>query len=469
MKITFYGAAQNVTGSKHLIETEDGTKILLDCGLHQGQRQEAERLNRNFPLEATEITAVALSHAHLDHCGMLPVLVKQGFTGNIYATHATADIAEYILLDAAKIQEQDIFYINNHLRPGETEKEPLYTTREAEAVFPHFKRHAYNNLNAKPIAINHNTHLSFYDAGHILGSSICYLTIKENSGQKTLAFTGDIGQGGAPLLNNPETIDKPVETLIIEATYGSRVHDPLQNAESKLINIVHRAVMRKSKILVPAFSLGRTQEIVYILHKLTDEGKIPRIPIYVDSPLSNNITQVFEKHAEDYNLEVYKDFSKPGEDPLAFRNLHYISSVEESKALNDTPGPAMIIAASGMMESGRIRHHLAHNIENPDNIIVITGYQAAHTLGRKIHHGESPVRILDQYFDVNAEIETINEFSAHADRNGLLKYITSLTGLKHVYLVHAEPIEAESFKLLLTQELPHLKVFIPQHGETVAL
>jgi metallo-beta-lactamase family protein len=466
MKVTFYGAAQNVTGSKHLIQTGSGEHILLDCGLHQGQRQEANRLNRSFPITAVDIEAVVLSHAHLDHCGMLPVLVKQGFKGKIFCTNATADIAKYILLDSANIQEQDAIYINRHLRPGEPEVDPLYTQREAEMVFDHFARHPYKSISGKPMAISRDVHLDFYDAGHILGSSICYLTIKEDGKQKTLAYSGDLGQGGAPILKEPEVIDLPVENLILEATYGSRVHAPLENAEAKLIEIIQKAVDRKSKILLPAFSLGRTQEIVYILHKLTDEGKIPRIPIYVDSPLSNKITQVFEQHAEDYNLEVYKDFSKPGEDPLAFRNLHYISTVEESMALNDAPGPCMIIAASGMMENGRIRHHLAHGIENPDNIIVITGYQAAHTLGRKIHHGESPVRIFDKYFEVKAEVETINEFSAHADRNGLLNYVSKLNGLKRVFLVHAEPVESESFKELLLEHYPALEVHIPAPGDS---
>lgn len=461
MRITFYGAAGGVTGSKHLIET-NGFRWLLDCGLHQGKREEADILNRHFELDAKSVQAVALSHAHADHCGMLPVLRKLGFTGHIYTTSATRDIAEYILLDSAHLQEQDAEYINRHLLKGEPPLQPLYTVEDAERVLPLFKIVPYHEY----IPIHKEVSMKLYDAGHILGSSISYFKVTENGTNKTLAYTGDLGQAHVPIIKSPEVVTENVETLIIETTYGNKVHGSLEEALDKLVAIVTHAVTNKGKIIVPAFSLGRTQEIVYMLHKLTDEGKIPRIPVYVDSPLANNISQVFGQHEEDFNSDVATDFATQGEDPLAFRNLHYVNTIEDSKKLNDMEGSCMIISASGMMEGGRVLHHLANNIENPNTTIVITGFQAEHTLGRRILHGEKTVRILNNYYQVKAQIAVLNEFSAHADRNGLLSYVSQLQGLQKVFLVHGEPEEAEGFRQLLAEKQPQLEIIIPQMNES---
>lgn len=457
-----------MTGSKHLVET-DGFRFLLDCGLNQGRREEADLLNRHFELDAKTVNAVVLSHAHADHCGMLPVLRRLGFTGPIYSTTATRDIAEYILLDSAHLQEQDAIYINEHLLKNEPPIMPLYTIEEAERVLPLFKPVPYFTLSHQVTHISPNVKLKLYDAGHILGSSISFFEITEQGKKKTLAYSGDLGQGAVPIIKSREVIPDSVDTLILESTYGSRVHAPLEEASKKLVEVVKESIAKKGKIIVPAFSLGRTQEIVYMLHKLTDEGRIPRIPIYVDSPLANKISAVFDEHEEDYNEDAHKDFSKPGEPPLEFRNLHYVNTTEESKRLNIMEGPFMVISASGMMEGGRVLHHLANNIENPDTTILITGFQAEHTLGRKILRGDRSVRIFNSYYELNAQVITLNEFSAHADRNSLLEYVSELHGLKTIFLVHGEPKEAESFKQLLAEKRPHITVHIPKLKDSFEL
>lgn len=465
MNITFYGAAQNVTGSKHVIDTQ-GFKILLDCGLHQGRRAEVAPLNNAFPFAATDIDAVILSHGHADHCAMLPVLVKNGFAGDIYATPATCDVAAYIMEDSAKIQEQDANYYNDHLPPGEDPIAPLYTTDDVAAVIPRFARTPYYWHSKQWTRLSDRVRFKLYDAGHILGSSIILLEITEDGTTKTLAFTGDLGHSKTPILRDPEVVAEPVDVLLSECTYGNRIHKSLDEAKVALAELITEAVKRKSKVIVPAFSLGRTQELVYILHQLTDAGKIPRLPIYIDSPLATRLSVVFGEHTEEYDQESWHDFSRMGEVPLEFRNLDYTESIEDSKRLNTLPGPLMIISASGMCEGGRILHHLKNNIADPNAIVMFTGYQGAGTLGRKIIEGVSPIRIFGQMYPVKAQVAKFNELSAHADQQQLLSYITSLHGLKQVYLVHTETEQATTFAPLLKEKLPQTEIIVPKYNDS---
>jgi len=468
MKITFDGAAQNVTGSKHLIQIGD-YRLLLDCGLYQGKRDESNKLNSQLPFLATTINAVILSHAHLDHCGTLPILVKNGFTGKIYCTKATAEIARYILLDSAEIQKQDCLYFNSHLAEGEKEIFPTYTQNDVEKVVEQFEPIDYFRDNNQWTELNGAIKFKFYDAGHILGSAIIFLEINDGDKTKTLAFTGDLGRDSSPILRQPEHIIEDTQTLITECTYGDKLHKPMTDATSDFKEIINTAIKTKGKIIVPAFSLGRTQDIIYILHKLLDQKAIPQIPIYIDSPLAENITEIFPKYIKDYNENFNKDFGIKHESPFAIKNLTYIKSIEESKALNNKQGPLMVISASGMCEGGRVLHHLKNAIENPQNIILITGYQAENTLGRKIQDEVSPVKIYGKQYNVKAQIKTLNEFSAHADQNDLLTYISHVKNLQKIFLVHTELPQAEAFKTLLEKTYPSLLVEIPSMGQSFEL
>jgi len=465
MKISFLGAAQNVTGSKHLIQTQ-GFNLLLDCGFYQGRREESNKLNSTLPFSATEIDAVILSHAHLDHCGTLPILVKNGFNGKIYCTGATADIAKYILLDSAKIQIQDCEYINQHLEPGQELVFPLYTENDVQKVVDRFEPTEYFRQSNAWTQLNENIRFKLYDAGHILGSAIIFIEIKESGKTKTLAFTGDIGRENAPILLSPEYIAEDTQTLITECTYGDSLHKPLSDATSDFKDVINTAIKTKGKIIIPAFSLGRTQEIIYTLHKLLDQKLIPSLPIYIDSPLAENITEIFPKYINDFDKDFWKDFGNKGESPFLLNNLFYVRSQEESRSLNNRQGPIIIISASGMMEGGRVLHHLKNNIENPQNIILIAGYQAEHTLGRRIQEGISPVRIYGKEYNVRAQVKTLNEFSAHADQNDLLSYISHVKGLQKIFLVHTELRQSAAFKTVLEQTYPSLPVEIPSMGQS---
>jgi metallo-beta-lactamase family protein len=468
MKISFLGAAGNVTGSKHLIES-NGFRLLLDCGLYQGRRQEAEAMNRTLPFDAKTVDAVILSHAHNDHCGALPVMVKNGFAGKIYCTDATADIAKLIMLDSAKIQAEDAAYLAKKHIAGAENAAPLYSVEDVLQAAERFIPVKYFRDSGEWTELAPNLRFKFYDAGHILGSCVTVIESTENGATKTVAYTGDLGNINVPLLRSPEPIEEKVDALLSECTYGDRDHRPFSEAGAELSKIISAAIATKSKIIVPAFSLGRTQELIYSLHKLIDEKKIPAIPVYVDSPLAANILEVFKRHTGYFDEDVWKDFGVRGDKPFVFDNLVYTLTSDESKAINAQEGPFIVISASGMCEGGRIRHHLKMNVGDPNNYVLLTGYQAENTLGRKLQLGVNPVNILGEVCAVRAKVVTLHEFSAHADQTGLLNYVRATPSLKHLYLVHTEPPQDQIFRDLVRAKYPALDVEIPPMGMSVEL
>jgi metallo-beta-lactamase family protein len=468
MKITFYGAAGNVTGSKHLIEV-DSYKLLLDCGLHQGRRYEAYELNKTLPFAAAAVDAVIVSHAHADHCGLLPFLVKQGYQHKIYATPVTIDIAYLILMDAAKIQETDYRKFLSYASADDKPLVPLYSPEDVDSMRSHWQPIDYQRKSADWTTLNNQMRCKLYDAGHILGSAITVVQVDEGGLTKTVAYSGDLGNTHVPILPEPAVIAEEVETLILECTYGDKNHPPVEDVSAKLKTIIHEAVKNNRKIIVPAFALGRTQELIYILHKLYRDKEIPVIPIYLDSPLANDITTCFGQHLDDFDQQSREDFLNDNISPFAFTNLRTVASVEDSRALANTDGPYMVIASSGMMEGGRILHHLERNIGDPNAVILITGYQAEATLGRKLLEGISPVTIYGKMHNVKAQIVSLDALSAHADQTGLLNFIMKTKGLKRVFLVHTETAKAETFKKLLAEKMPTLEVKIPAVGDSFEL
>lgn len=467
MKLNFRGANKEVTGSRHLLEV-NGKKILLDCGMYQGRRKDEREKNQDFGFEPAEVDMVILSHAHIDHSGNLPNLVKQGFKGPIYCTHATADLLDYMLNDSAFIQEREAEYLNEKAeRRGEELVEPLYTQADVANTLPMTHGVAYDEC----IEIADGVTLCLREAGHILGSAITVLTVKdqeEEGKEKTLVFTGDLGRQNMPLIRDPYQVEK-ADYLLTECTYGNRLHTSILEAEDILAAVVTRTAERGGKILIPAFSLGRTQEIVYSLHKLFHEGKIPEgIPIYVDSPLSVNVTSVFRQHLGVLDEETQKLFINEHDDPFGFERLKYIQSVDESKALNNHQGPCIIISSSGMVEHGRILHHLKNAIEDHRNTILIVGYQAVNTLGRKLVEGFKEVKIFGEPYKVKIEVKVMNAYSAHADRSDLLDYAFKVKDTKKIILVHGEEQAAEDFKKAL-QDNGHQNVVIPEYGQSMEL
>jgi len=466
MQVTFYGGAGGVTGSKHLIDTGQ-QKILLDCGTFQGQSDVYSR-NRSLPFAPESIDHVILSHAHIDHCGMLPLLVKRGFSGSIFATGATRDVARYMLSDMAKIQEQDAGFRRRHRTGSPDSREPLYTTKDIPETMDRFVEVPYARDDKRWRDVAPGVKLKFYDAGHILGSAVTVLEIDTDDGPKRIAYTGDVGAPGTPLFYDPQVPDEEIDTVIAESTYGGKSHHPLEDMYGRLAETIKQVVARKGKIIIPAFSLGRTQVIVYVLHKLTDEGKIPRLPIYVDSPLATNLTEVFRDHRAIYDEESITDF-RQGDAPLAFRNLKYTQSVDESKALNNSEGPYIVISASGMMTAGRVVHHLRHSIADKKNAILITGYQAAGTLGRRLLEGAKRVELYGDWFNVAADVLVFNEFSAHSDHAQMSAYLNRFKGIKQVLLVHGEPNQADDFKTELAAAHEDWIVQRPNEGDTVEI
>lgn len=470
MHITFHGAAGGVTGSKHIIEHE-GTRILLDCGFFQGKRSESRKLNSGFDFDPATIDAVVLSHAHLDHCGMLPLLVKHGYKGKIYTTPATKDVTKFMLMDSAHIQESDYKYLKKKkVARHEKLSKPLYTSEDIPPVLRKFVLHEYERNGGGWIDIAPKVRLKFYDAGHILGSAVSVLEFTKGGKKMHVMFTGDLGRKNAPLLYDPRYVKEKVQVVIAESTYGNRVHGNIEEAHQKIIDIVDDVIQKKGKLIIPAFSLGRTQEIVYVLHHLTDTGRIPRLPIYVDSPLATRVTSVFKKYRKDYDVESKLDFPRGGDVPLMFRNLKYTQHVDESKDLNFKKGPFAVISASGMAEGGRVLHHLKNSLRSANNTVLFTGYQAYNTLGRRILEGQSPVRIYGRQYKVNANIAVVNELSAHADSNEMVEYITKPKGLQRVFLVHGETDSAIKLRTKLKKNAAqNFDVTIPVRGQKVKI
>ncbi len=468
MKITFYGAAGEVTGSKHVVEV-GGKKVLLDCGTFQGKRSESLAQNANLPAELSTVDAVVLSHAHQDHCGLLPVLIKRGYGGKIFTTQSTAEITELMLTDSAHIQEQDYEFLQRHHVKMAEPSGPLYTSDDVAPTVARFQAVPYQHSRPGWTTIVPGVRLKLYEAGHILGSAVTVLEMDGPRGAERVAYTGDLGRPHTPLLRDPDFVRDETHTLLMESTYGSRTHQSVQQASARLKEAIHRAVARRGKIIVPAFALGRTQELVYILHQLVDAHEIPPLPIYIDSPLAVNLSDVFARRREDFDLQTWHDFSRPGETPLAFRSLTYTRSVQESKDLNRKPGPFMVISASGMCEAGRIRHHLYNGISDPRNMIMVTGFMAANTLGRRLVEGARDVRIFDRRLRVRAEVQVFNEFSAHADSVDLQSYAEHVPGLANVFLVHGEADQAEALRQKLATAHPGWRVELAVRGTAVTV
>jgi metallo-beta-lactamase family protein len=471
MKITFWGAAQTVTGSMHEIAVNGG-RYLFDCGQYQGRRQEAKERNTHFPFPVASIRALMLSHAHIDHSGNLPLLAKQGYQAPIYTSAATADLCVPMLADSAHLQEMDAMFLNKrHQRrrlvdPSSQadEIQPLYSTEDAEKVYPLFRPVPMHT----PTEIGPGVSYSTVDAGHMLGSTSIVVEAKDGNRTLRLGYSGDVGRPGLPIIRDPEPLPK-IDYLIMESTYGDRLHQELGNVKQKLADVVNRTAGRGGRIIVPAFAVGRTQQLVVVLHQLIDEGKIPSIPVFVDSPLAVNVTEVFRKHENLFDTET-QSFLENGEDPFGFKLLRYIRDVNESKALNDLRGPFMVISASGMCEAGRILHHLRHNIEDPRNTILITGFQAENTLGRKIVDKQPEVNIFGEPHRLRAEVAKLNELSGHADQRELLAWMKPAagTGLKRVFLVHGEPGQQRALAQAI-QETHGIEVAIPAHGDSFVL
>jgi len=448
MKIRFHGAARTVTGSQHLLEI-NGNKLLLECGLFQGPRQETYERNRSFPFNPAEIDAVILSHAHIDHSGNLPHLVKKGYRGPIYTTHATAHLANLMLLDSGNIHESDADFVNKkRARRGEPPIQPLYTMEDAAQVAQYFESVDYDQ-EFKPLP---GVSAGLVDAGHILGSAAVALDIDEGGRRTRVWFSGDIGRRNLPLIRDPILPDA-ADYLIMESTYGDKAHQTPQASYDELRQAVTRTVQRGGKVIIPAFAVGRTQEIAYSLHQMIDHGEIPSIPVVVDSPLAVNASEIFQAHPECMDQEslnfLRKDLHKS---VLGFGLVTYVRSVEQSKALNDNHSPMVIISASGMAETGRILHHLRNNIENPRNTVLIVSWQAPYTLGRRLADRDAQVKIFGETYDRRAEVVTIGGYSAHAGQPALVEYAQAVKEqVKQVFLVHGEPDAAQALMEKLAQ------------------
>ncbi|MEW6511123.1 MAG: MBL fold metallo-hydrolase [Bacteroidota bacterium] len=468
MHLQFQGAARTVTGSMHML-TVGGRTVLLDCGIFHGRREESRERNSRFPFDPAGIDAVLLSHAHIDHSGNLPTLVHQGFRGSIYCTDATKSLCEVMLRDSAFIQEKDAEFVNKkHRRRGQPRIEPLYTEEDAAATLPLLQGVPYS----RTFQVLEGLECRFEDAGHILGSASLALTLREGGRTVRLAFTGDLGRPNLPILRDPVFIgSEGADYLISESTYGGRFHAPVAEMKDQLLGPILHMTEQKGKIIIPAFSVGRTQEIVYVLHTLSVEGKIDHIPVFVDSPLSVNVTEVFRRHPECFDEQTLAIMTSPHHnDPFGFERLTYVRDVEESKQLNDVEGPCIIIAASGMCEAGRIVHHLANNVGDPRAMVLIVGYQAENTLGKKLVMREPVVNIFGEPHQLKAKVVVLNSFSGHADKNELLAYIGKFPPrtMKRTFLVHGDPDQAEKLGAGL-REQGLGAVSIPSRGDTAPL
>jgi len=524
MKVTFFGACREVTGSNHLVTTQHN-RILLDCGLFQGNRKRSREKNIAFSYDTGSITNVLLSHAHIDHSGRIPMLSARGFQGRVITTRATHDACEYMLRDSGHIHESDADYLNYKMarafiyeqaasrkkskRLTHTEirkvkkmlkknrwyvnkdkiKEvidrhnlqiitPLYTVKEAEESLKQFEGYPYNTT----IEIGKDAHCTFYDAGHILGSAIIMIDIKENAKKVTIGFTGDLGRFDVPILRNPTLVFPPehrsLDLLIMESTYGNRLHEPAGNLSNRLVEIINKTYERGGSVIIPSFAMERTQTLIYMLHELYNDGKLPSMPVYIDSPLALNLTTVFGEHPECYDYETHKTFLENGKNPFSFKQLKYIQTVQESMLLNRDQTPHIVISASGMCEAGRILHHLRHKIHDVRNTILFVGYQAQNTLGRRIIEraeayretgGDYPtVKFMGKEYPLKAEVVQLDGFSGHADQSELLRFLTqSNLKVKNIALVHGEDDSIETLANFLQQK--QFSTFIPTEGESFSI
>ncbi|MFC1798598.1 MBL fold metallo-hydrolase RNA specificity domain-containing protein [Thermodesulfobacteriota bacterium] len=523
MQVTFYGGTREVTGSMHVISNAKD-KIMLDCGMFQGRRKESEEKNRVMPIDPRMITNVVLSHAHIDHSGRIPLLVKNNFPGRIICTRVTADACEYLLMDSAHIQESDAKYLNYKmvrslmvemkkssktqnvsqaqmrkikkiLKKGRHEInenvindlmnkhqldriKPLYTKDDAENALEQFDGYPYNH----PVTIGNDTICTFYDAGHILGSAITMIKAHDNGRSVNICYTGDIGRFDKPILKDPTLQfpeeDRDVDLLIMESTYGDREHGPVKDIKDELKQVLIDTVERGGTLIIPAFAYGRTQALIYVLHELYNEGEVPKVPIYVDSPLATKLTKIFGEHPEVYDNETHETFLQRGKNPFSFEQMHFTSSVEESIALNRDETPHIVISASGMCEAGRILHHLRYKIHNEKNTILCVGFMAQHTLGRRIvdlggkyrengRKGDPPiVKILNKEYPLKARVVQIGGFSAHADKNEMLRFLKdSGLRIKKIAAVHGEEEQTLAFAEFLQKE--GYDVVVPRVGESI--
>lgn len=464
MQLSFWGAAQTVTGSMHLLEV-NGQRILLDCGLYQGKRQLSYERNLNFPFDAASIDVVILSHAHIDHSGNIPNLVKQGFRGSIWSTPATRDLCVAMLQDSGYIQEQDAAYVNRKReRDGLPPIAPLYTKHDAVEAIKQFVSINYH----RPFFPAAGVTASFFDAGHILGSAIVVLDVAEGVKTRRLVFSGDLGRHGMAILRDPDVVSD-ADILIMESTYGNRRHETRDEARQVLRRAIVDTHKRRGKVIIPAFAVGRTQELVYALHQLSEEQKIPSLDIYVDSPLAVDVTEIFRAHPECYDEETLA-LMQQARSPFGFKRLTYVREAEDSKRLNFLRDSAVIISASGMAESGRILHHLKNNIEDSDNTILFSGFQAENTLGRRIKDGERRVRIFGEEYDVHARIVRIDGYSAHADSEELRAWAGNFdrNRLQRIFLVHGEEEAALGLSGLLHKD-GFRTIELPERGQSFDL
>jgi len=466
MKLGFHGGVGEVTGSRHLLEA-GGLKILLDCGLFQGHRKEALAKNREMPFDPTDVDVVLLSHAHVDHCGGLPLLVKRGFSGSIHCTDATRDITGIMLRDSARLQESDAAFFNKiHAREGSAERiEALYGEEDAEACLALLTPQPYMAWTA----LNDQVRFRFHNAGHVLGSAMIEVEAQTAAGPRVVFFTGDLGRRKS-LLMDPPDVPKAVDYLLIESTYGDRNHDPVDRVESLITTVVERAIKEQGKILIPSFALERTQEIIFVLEKMIRRGQIPMIPVYVDSPMAINITEIFSRHLDGFSFSPeFKDYVAKEGDPFDFKAIRYVRTSQESQTLNDKQGPMIILSASGMCEGGRILHHLRNNLDKDTTTILMVGYQAQGTLGRRLQDGAKKVRVFGMEHSVWARVETMHTFSAHADQSDLMWFMKSLEPApRKIFLVHGDPSDRAALK-------EHLKatgitrVECPEYGDEFTL
>ncbi len=464
MLIHFFGATRTTTGSMFLLEL-NGRRLLFECGLFQGKRGESIERNRTFPFDPKQLDAVVLSHAHIDHCGNLPNLCHQGYSGNIYCTFATRDLAAIMLEDSAEIQRADAEYVSKkRARTGLPPVEPLYTAGDAEQAVRQFVSLNYD----RPFPVIEGVAATFRDAGHILGSAQVLLDIRESGREYRFLFSGDIGRGKDDILRDPEAVEN-VDFLQIESTYGDREHSAKHSATEEIGRLVRDTIDKMGQVIIPAFSVGRTQQIVYTLHQLACDGKLPKVPIYVDSPLSVNATEVYRLHPECFNDSIYR-FLREKENPFGMENLTYIRELAHSMKLNDLKEPAIIISASGMCEAGRIRHHLKNHIGHAENLVLFIGYCAEHTLGAQILSGQNPVNIFGEPHAGRARIASLDAFSGHADKNELRRYVEALTGdIKKIFVVHGEEPQAMAFAQNLRAMKPKAQVFVPGYQQSATL